>query len=117
MSISELASLIGIHPNRLHKHLSHLWEISALSWRITQGEKLVLSFPEEHTVKAENHASAQIFPGSTLFYSQDRETDANPSCFPPQILGYLSYQEEPKGFSALESREDLMIERVIEVAD
>jgi hypothetical protein len=52
-----------------------------------------------------------------LPYSQDRKTLTTPSYFPPQILGYLSYQEEPEGFSTLGVLEDLMAERANEVAD
>ena len=116
-SIPELASLIGIHPNRLHKHLSHLQEISALAWRITKAGKLILSFPEEPAARTVNQPSAAILPGASIPYPQGRDTLATPSYFPPQILGYLSYPEEPEGFPTLEVGEDLKLERVNEVAD
>ena len=102
LSISEFASLIAIHPNRLHRHLSQLQDISALSWRTTKNGKLILSFPEEPTVRTKNQASAPIFAGSTIPYSQDQESLEPPSYFPLQILGYLSYQEHPEGFSNIQ---------------
>jgi len=102
LSISELASIIGIHPGRLHKHLSQLQDISALSWLTTKNGKLILSFPEEATVRIENQASAPILSGSTIPYSQDRESLEPPSYFPPQISGYLSYQDHPEGFSNIQ---------------
>ena len=68
LSIPELASLIGIHPTRLHKHLSQLLEISALSCRTTQGGKLILSFTEEHSL-ANRNPGTSIMP-SWLFASQ-----------------------------------------------
>jgi len=101
-SISEFASLIGIHPNRLHRHLSQLHDISALSWCITKNGKLILSFPEEPTTRIENQALAPILSGSAIPYSQDRESLEPPSYFPPKILGYLSYQEYPEGFSNIQ---------------
>jgi hypothetical protein len=117
LSIPELASLIGIHPNRLNKHLSQLQDISALAWRITKAGKLILSFPEEPAASAENQAAAPVFPGSTISHPQDRDTLATPSYFPPQILGYLTYPEEPEGFLTLEEGVDLRVGQVNEVAD
>jgi len=102
LSLPELASLIAIHPNRLHRHLSQLHDISALSWSTTKNGKLILSFPEEPSVSIENQASAPILAGSTIPYSQDQESLEPPSYFPPQILGYLSYQEHPEGFSNIQ---------------
>ena len=102
MSISEFASLIAIHPNRLQRHLSQLHDISALSWSTTKNGELILFFSEEPTVRIENQASAPILAGSTIPYSQDRESLEPPSYFPPQILGYLSYKEHPEGFSNIQ---------------
>jgi hypothetical protein len=107
MSISKLASLIGIHPARLYRHLSHLQEISALSWRMTKDGKLILAFPEEPSFMTENQTSAAILPGSPIPYSQDQETLATPSYFPPQILGYLCYQDEQEVLLNCEQFEDL----------
>jgi hypothetical protein len=93
-SISELAALIGIHPTRLHRHLSQLQDISALVCHTAGSEKLILSFPEEPTIKTENHAEAPNLPCSTILNSQDRESSDPPSYFPDQIMGYLSIQED-----------------------
>jgi hypothetical protein len=97
LNLAELASLVDIHPTRFHKHLSQLLDISALSCRSTQAGKLILSFPEEPTSGTDNQASASIHPGSTVLNSQDRESLDPTSYFPPRILGYLSYQEDPEG--------------------
>lgn len=111
LSISELAAIIGIHPARLHRHLSQLQDISALSWRTTGYGRLIVSFPEEPAAKTENQAVAPILPGSTILNSQNREFPDFPSYFPPQILGYLSFQEDQDGFSDLEYSDDLEHER------
>lgn len=116
-SISEFASLISIHPARLHRHLSQLQEISALSWSATQYGKLILSFPQEPTVRTENQAVAHILPDSAIYNSHNRELIDPPSYFPPQILGYLSDQEEQEAFSDLEVYEDLDVKQLEEVAE
>jgi hypothetical protein len=117
LTIAEFASLIGIHPARLHRHLSQLQDISALSWHSTKNGKLTVSFPEESTVRIENQVAEPIHPDSTIPYSQDREALDPPSYFPHQILGYLTYQKEQEGFSDLEASEDLEGEQVLGVAD
>lgn len=93
LSISELASLLGIHPARLHRHLFQLHEISALSWRSAGNEKIIVVFPEEPSVEAKNQAGNPAF-----LNSPDKESPALASYFPRQILGYLSYQEDQEGF-------------------
>jgi hypothetical protein len=102
-SISELATLIGIHPNRLHKHLSHLKDISALSWRTAGHGKLILSFPEEPSAKPEKHAVPSNFPDTRIQNSEIQELPDSPSYFPSRILGYLSFQEDQEAFSYLPS--------------
>ena len=116
LNLAELASLIGIHPTRFHKHLSQLLEISALSCRTTQDGKLILSFAEEHSLATETKAPASCHPGSLPLYSQDRESQNPPSYFPPQIMGYISYQERQQGRSDLEVFDDLELMRADEVA-
>lgn len=96
LSISELASLIGIHPARLHRHLLQLHDISALSWRIAGNGKLIVAFPEEPSVETKNQAG-----DPTFLNSQDKESPVPPSYFPRQILGYLSYQDDQDGFDDL----------------
>ena len=117
LSISELASLIGIHPNRLHKHLSHLQEISALAWRITKVGKLILSFPEEPPIKPEQKSAQQNNPLTSVHNFESSATADPASYFPYQIMGYLSYPEESEVFSTLEVGEALKVEQVNEVAD
>jgi hypothetical protein len=99
LSISELAALIGIHPARLHSHLSQLQDISALSWRTAGYGKRIVSFPEEPTVKTDNQAEAPNLPGSKILNPHDRVSPDPPSYFPPRIMGYLSFHEGQEAFS------------------
>ncbi len=66
LSISELASLAGIHSARLNRHLSQLQDISALTCRNAGNGKIVVTFPEEPTVLPENQAEAQNHSSSPL---------------------------------------------------
>ena len=94
LSISELAALTGIHPARLHRHVSQLQSISALSWRSAEQGKIILSFPEDPIVESRNHVESQNLGSSSFLNSEVREAPDPPSYFPPQILGYLSFQED-----------------------
>jgi hypothetical protein len=94
LSISELAALTGIHPARLHRHVSQLQSISALSWRSVEHGKIILSFPEDPTVEPVHHMEARNLVRSSILNSENRESPDPPSYFPPQILGYLSFQED-----------------------
>jgi hypothetical protein len=116
LCISELAAIIGIHPARLHRHLSQLQDISALSWRTTRDGKLILSFPEDQTIKTENQAVTPIDPSSVILNSQNPKALDPPSYFPAHILGYLSFQEDQDGFSDHEFSNDLEDERAQEVS-
>jgi hypothetical protein len=117
LSIPEIASLIGIHPARLYKHLSQLHDMSALSWRTTQAGKLILSFPEEPTITSENQVGTPNLPRSKAAYTQERDSLEPPSYFPHRILGYLSYQEEQERVSSFETSDDLEVECALGVAD
>jgi len=94
LSISEIASLIGIHPTRLNRHLSQLQGISALSCRTVGDGKIIVSFPEEPDLKTENQTVDPILSDSTIISSQNRESPETASYFPDQILGYLSFQDD-----------------------
>lgn len=94
LSLPELASLTGIHPARLQKHLSHLQNISALSIHSTGDGKLILSFPEELPIREENEVKTQHPAISTHTNSEHPERPDQSSYFPDQILGYISYPEE-----------------------
>lgn len=98
MKIIELAAHIGIHHTRLHRHLAQLQDISALSWRITSQGKVILSFPEEPIVKADNLNDGQKSTAYTILNTEDRETPVPSSYFPPKILGYLSFDDDDEGF-------------------
>ena len=94
LSLSELAALIGIHPPRLDRHMSMLESIAALSWRTSGHGKIILTFPYEPIGVPENHVDARNRAGSTLLSSDDRKSLEPHFYFPPQILGYLSIQED-----------------------
>ena len=72
-SLPELASLIGIHPARLQRHLSQLQDISALACRSAGDGKLILSFPEEPIVETEHQTSSNgnPRPGMPNFHDQE----------------------------------------------
>ena len=110
-TLSELASLIGIHPARLNRHLSQLQDLSALSCRSAGNGKLILSFPVEPAVKTEDQARTTEIPDSVIPYFHDQESPDPSSYFPDRIMGYLSYQEDQDGFDVTDDLEQLLVER------
>jgi hypothetical protein len=94
LSIPELASLIGIHPARLQRHLAELQDLSTLVCRNAGEGKLILSFPEEPTAKTEHQADTTHSPDPANLNSHLRGSPETNSYFPDRILGYISYQEE-----------------------
>lgn len=94
LTISELASLIGIHPDRLDRHLSNLQDISALACRSDGYGKILVSFPEEPHVATENRAEDRNLSDSTPLISEAQASFDPRSYFPDRILGYLSFQDE-----------------------
>lgn len=98
LSIPELASLTGIHPARLHRHLAQLQGVSALSWHTSNQGKVIVSFPQlpatepEHRYESVGDIAPPISPNRFL------ESDINASYFPARILGYLSYDDEDEPF-------------------
>jgi hypothetical protein len=94
MKITELAAHIGIHHSRLHRHMAQLQDISALSWRTTSQGMVILSFPEEPTVKADNLNDGQNYTVFTILNTKDRKIPVPSSYFPPKILGYLSFDDD-----------------------
>jgi hypothetical protein len=92
-SIPELASLTGIHPARLNRHLSQLQDISALSWRTIGNGKIILSFPEEPTAIPEKQTLPSNVSDTLTRNSTQQGSAESPSYFPNQILGYLSVAE------------------------
>jgi hypothetical protein len=109
LSIPELASLIGIHPARLNRHLAQLQDLSALACRNTRSGKLILSFPEEPSAKPENQAAALDRPDSANLNSHPLESPDPATYFPTKILGYLSYQEDQNGYEITNDFEQLSI--------
>lgn len=112
LSIPELASLLGIHPNRLSRHLYQLHDISALSWRIANHIKVTISFPEIPAPDVEHFETTRHPADSGLLSGLDRGTPAPHSYFPRQIMGYLSNQEGMDVYSHPDDPEGLVIEQV-----
>ncbi len=110
-TLSELASLIGIHPSRLNRHLSQLQDLSALTCRRSGNGKMILSFPVEPAVKTENQARATEISGTAIPHFHDQESRDDRSYFPDRIMGYLSYQEDQDGFDVTDDLEQLLVER------
>ena len=109
LSIPEIASLIGIHPARLNRHLAQLQDICALTCRSTRNGKLILSFFDEQTANKEDKAVTADRPGSAARNSKVQESQAPASYFPDRIMGYLSYWEEKDGFEITNDLERLSI--------
>ena len=93
-SLPELASLIGIHPARLQRHLAELQDISTLVCRSAEDGKLILSFPEEPPAETKHQTATTHIPESVSLNSHTRTSSETTSYFPDRILGYISYQEE-----------------------
>ena len=74
--------------------MAQLQDISALSWRTTSQGKVILSFPKEPTVKADNLNDDQNYTAFTILNTKDRKTPVPSSYFPTKILGYLSFDDD-----------------------
>jgi hypothetical protein len=93
-SLPELASLTGIHPARLERHLSQLEAISALSLHPTGDGKLIISFPEHPGIPSKSVLGMQTPDITPTPNTNTAELAGSPSYFPRRILGYISYAEE-----------------------
>jgi hypothetical protein len=111
-SIPELASLLGIHPNRLSSHLYQLREINSLSWRTTHNDKVILSFPEEPAPSMKHLEIAQHFSADGFANPVPRDIPEKNSYFPPRIMGYLSNQGDLDEDLKPDASESLIVERV-----
>lgn len=112
LSIPELASLLGIHPNRLNKHLYQLHGISALSCRSANHLQITLSFPEIPAPGADHLETTRHQVDTGILCAKDRETSAPQSYFPRQIMGYLSNQDDLDECSRPSDSQGLMVEQV-----
>jgi hypothetical protein len=97
MSISELASRLGIHPARLDRHLDHLQSVSALSCKTTNCGKLILSFPDTLTNAQGNAVDPEKLKGSGWSNPKVAENLLPNPYFPDQIMGYLNFQDDQIG--------------------
>jgi hypothetical protein len=93
LSLSEIASILGIHPIRLEKHLYHLQHASALIMHTTGSGKLILSFSEQPIVSPDEQPEPVDLHAVPTPLVQEGHTLEPPSYFPHQILGYLTYNE------------------------
>jgi hypothetical protein len=99
LSLPELASLVGIHPNRLSRQLSALQDISALTLRTHGHDKIVLSFPEDPIAMPENGSPGGNHADSKKQNSLDIESTDLHSYFPRRIMGYLTYDNDGEDYS------------------
>jgi hypothetical protein len=95
MSLPEFASLLGIHPSRLEKHLDHLQSVSALKLRSINSGKLVVSFPQQPPASPEEQPQPLVLSTSSVTNLPLRESSELASYFPHQILGYLTPDDQP----------------------
>jgi hypothetical protein len=94
LTLPELASLLGIHPTRLYRHLSQLKRITALSWRTGNNGKLVVSFPGEPPVTPHEQVEVAASPAVTTPDTGHSALPVPDSYFPRRILGYLSFEAD-----------------------
>lgn len=95
MTISELAAQLGIHTTRLSKHMAQLKEYSLLSWRTYGLDKIIISFPEVPASPGD-HSQVRHSTNPEPLEAPEPKTHSPASYFPPKILGYLSYDDEPE---------------------
>jgi hypothetical protein len=108
-SLPQLASIIGIHPARLQRHLAQLQDESALVCQSARDGKLILSFPEDPTTNTGDQAATQDLRGTAVFNSITRGSPEPASYFPARILGYLSYEEDQDKFEISNDLDELNI--------
>jgi hypothetical protein len=109
LSLPELASLIGIHPARLQRHLADLQDVSALVCSSNKDGKLVLSFPQEPIAETEPKAANAHGTNPETKHSLDRGSPETASYFPERIMGYLSFQEDHNGIDVTSDLEQLLV--------
>ena len=94
LTISEIASQLGIHTTRLSRHLAQLTDDSALSCRLAGQGKIIITFPDQPTFMPESDNITPDNLGDTSANSDERISILSSSYFPKRILGYLSYEED-----------------------
>ena len=94
LTISEIASQLGIHTTRLSRHLAQLTDDSALSCYLVGQGKVIIPFPDQPSFTPEPDNTAPDNSGDTSANSDERVSTLHPSYFPRRILGYISYEED-----------------------
>ncbi|NJD59484.1 MAG: hypothetical protein C3F13_03375 [Anaerolineales bacterium] len=110
LSLAEMASILGIHPTRLEKHLYHLQHASALSLHATGSGKLILSFPTQPVVAPDEQPEPIHLDTVPPPLAQERHTLKPPSYFPHQILGYLTYDASQESLARQETPVSVSLE-------
>ncbi len=95
LSIHQLTRVMGKSQATFIRHISQLKSKSALDWRFTGDGRIIISFPDDLYFKPEQQAGSLFFNDSTNLNTENSELPGFSSYFPPRILGYLSYQEDP----------------------
>lgn len=93
LNMHELTQITGKSQATLCKHISLLRESTTLRLRCTGQGKIIVSFHEEFTDKAEHKPGSPNFPDSKILNSINSKSLDPRSYFPPRILGYISFQE------------------------
>lgn len=94
LSVAELASIIGIHPARLQRHLAQLQDISTLTVRDMHHGKIILSFTLPSAFAPEQPVKVHNFNEPPIASTGRRELPNPTSYFPRRILGYLSFDDD-----------------------
>ena len=106
LTLPELASLIGLHPTRLYRHLSQLKRITALSWRTENNGKLIVSFPGEPPATPQEQVDIAASPAVTSPDTGHSSLPVLDSYFPRRILGYLSFEADQDTYTNLDPSDE-----------
>jgi hypothetical protein len=110
MSIPQLAAYLGIHPARLNRHLAQLQELSSLSYRNLNREKIIISFTAESISKPAASIPGINKVGPAAIDSKRTDQSFPASYFPTRILGYITYDDEEDAIISGENRAQVIKE-------
>jgi hypothetical protein len=120
-SLAEFASLIGIHPSRLEKHLDYLERALAMSLHPSGNGKFAICFPEQPGAASDAPMQSAHRPDVPIPMTLERQTSEPASYFPRQILGYLTItddrqvpvvQQEPENISLKNDKQPVSLNRL-----
>jgi hypothetical protein len=114
LSMQELAAFTGKSQAKLHRHMSQLRRLSALSWRSTGQGTIIVTFADELSKPLKPVKKPPAIQNSQILDPGNTESPYPAYYFPPQILGYLSIQVDEEGFLSIsENPESVEDERGI----